>query len=123
MKQQVILIVDDEPMWLKLLSRFFSDNGYKVLTATTGAGALETLEANRPDLAVLDFNLSDGDALPVCAAIRKLKGRRTPIVIFSSDPSAEACVGIKRGADRFLLKTSPLETLLTTVAELLSVRA
>lgn len=123
MKQRVILIVDDEPMWLKLLSRFFAANGYKVLTALTVAGALETLRSKRPDLAVLDFNLSDGDSLPVCAAIRKLKGRRTPIVIFSSDPSAEACVGIKRGADRFLLKTSPLEALLTAATELLPVRA
>lgn len=122
MTQQTILVVDDEPQWLQLIPRVFKSHGYNVLTATSCAGALETLNSNRPDCAILDFNLSDGDAAVVCAAIRARKDARIPVVIFSSDPAAEECLA-KRQADKFLLKTAPLEELFSVVNELLTVQA
>ena len=120
MKQQTILIVDDEPTWLKLLGRFFACNGYKVLTSPSCARAIKAVRLNSPDCVVLDFHLSDGDAAAVCAEIRAREGRRIPIVIFSSDPEAEDCVGGECRADRFILKITPLEKLLAAVNELLA---
>lgn len=122
MTQQTILVVDDEPQWLQLISRVFKSHGYHVLTAPSCAGALETLKSSRPDCAILDFNLSDGDATGVCAAIRARKDTRIPVVIFSSDPSAEECLEKKHKADRFILKTTPLEELCAVVNELLTVQ-
>ncbi|OGR68866.1 MAG: hypothetical protein A2081_04315 [Elusimicrobia bacterium GWC2_61_19] len=121
MKQLTILIVDDEPIWLKLLYRLFTGSGYQVLVSPSRACAIETVRSNRPDCVVLDFNLSDGDAVPVCAAIRACEERRIPIIIFSSDPAAEGCVGTEHGADRFLPKTTPLKELLAEVIKLLTV--
>lgn len=122
MTQQTILVVDDEPQWLQLISRVFKSHGYHVLTASSCAGALEALKSNKPDCAILDFNLSDGDATRVCAAIRARKATRIPVVIFSSDPAAEECLGKKHSADKFLLKTAPLEELYSIVNELLTMR-
>ena len=121
MEQQTILIIDDDPTWLKLLSRFFSDNGYAVRTAISCASAIETIRFNKSDCVVLDFNLSDGDATCVCAAIRTGEEHRTPIVIFSSDPAAEVCLDSEHRADKFLFKTAPLKELLAAVTELLAV--
>lgn len=123
MTQQTILVVDDEPQWLQLIPRVLKSHGYNVLTATSCAGALEALKSNRPDCAILDFNLSDGDAAGVCAAIRARKDTRIPVVIFSSDPAAEECLGKKHQADKFILKTAPLEELCAVVNELLTVQA
>lgn len=119
MAQQTVLVADDEEQWLQLVSRVFKSHGCKVLTAPSCAGALAVLRENEPDCAVLDFNLSDGDATAVCAAIKARQGRRTPIVIFSSDPAAQECVASGRLADRFVPKTAPLEELFGVVRELL----
>ena len=106
-------------MWRDILSRFFAAGGRKVLTASSCACAIEALKTNKADCVVLDFNLSDGNSIPVCAEIRTGNGRRPPIVMFSSDPAAGECVGPPHGAAKFILKTTPLEELLAAVNELL----
>lgn len=121
MAKQLILLVDDEPVWQRLLSRFFIFHGYNVLTASSCAGAIEEVKLNRPDCMVLDFNLSDGDGSAVCAGIRASEEQNVPIVIFSSDPAAEGCLTGEYPADKFLLKGSPLPELLAAVQELLAV--
>lgn len=123
MEPQTILVVDDEPQWLQLISRVFTSYGYYVLTAPSCAGAVAVLNSSKPDCAILDFNLSDGDAATVCAAIKACKGQRMPIVIFSSDPAAEECVGLKHLADKFIPKTAPLEELCAVVNGFLTERA
>jgi len=122
MATQTILVADDEPQWLQLIGRVFSSHGCRVLPAPSCAGAIALLKSSRPDCAVLDFNLSDGDATAVCTAIRA-REPRIPIVIFSSDSAAEECVGSKHLADKFISKTAPLEELFAVVNGLLTVRA
>lgn len=122
MASQTILVVDDEPQWLQLIDRVFSSHGCRVLPSPSCTGAIALLKSSKPDCAVLDFNLSDGDATAVCAAIRARKPR-IPIVIFSSDPAAQECVGAKHQADKFIPKTAPLEELFAAVNALLAVRA
>jgi DNA-binding response OmpR family regulator len=121
MATQTILVVDDEQQWLQLITRVFESHGCRVLPAPSCAGAIALLKSSRPDCAVLDFNLSDGDATVVCAAIRACEPR-IPVVIFSSDPAAEECVGAKHHADKFISKTAPLEELFAAVNALLAVR-
>lgn len=120
MTPATILIVDDDSLWHGLLGRLFTNHGYGLLSATSCATGIETAKLSSPDCVVLDFNLGDGDATIVCAAIRAQGGRRPPIIIFSSDPGAEKCVVDDRLADKFILKNSPLEKLLAAVDELLT---
>jgi len=57
MDEKTILIVDDESVWLRLLSRVFRHCGYTVVQASSCAGGLEALRNNKVDCALLDFNL------------------------------------------------------------------
>jgi len=120
MTPPTILIVDDDSLWHGLLGRLFTCHGYTLLAAMSCASAIMTAKLSKPDCIVLDFNLGDGDATTVCAAIRALGGHRIPIIIFSSDPGAEECVSKDRLADKFILKNSPLEELLAAVDELMT---
>ena len=65
-----ILVVDDLPQNVKLLSDLLSVKGYAVATAASGAEALEKVETDRTDLVLLDVMMPDMDGFEVC---RRLK--------------------------------------------------
>jgi len=109
MQKKSVLIVDDEPIWLKLLSRLLVSYGYEVVPASSCAEGLAALRVNRVDCAVLDFNLGDGTGATICAAIRERdSGIKTPVIILTSDPLAGNCLLGPQRADEVLLKDSPL---------------
>ena len=66
---QTIMVVDDETEILDMLKRYFSLEGYHVITATGGKEALQKL-AKQPDLILLDINMPDIDGLSLCKSIR-----------------------------------------------------
>lgn len=82
-----ILIVDDEPDILMLLTTTFRLAGHEVLEASDGIAALQLLESRRPDLVVTDLRMPrmDGSAL-----ISRLRGNlataRIPIIVVSGSP-------------------------------------
>jgi CheY-like chemotaxis protein len=55
-KPSQILIVDDSQLDLELLDHFMRENGYRTVTAQTGAEALEFIQSNSPDLILLDIS-------------------------------------------------------------------
>ncbi|MDA8242966.1 MAG: response regulator [Elusimicrobia bacterium] len=120
MGERTILVVDDEASWQNILSRFFGHYGYEVLTASSCAQAAELLRLHRPDCLVLDYALADGTAEEVCRLVRldpRLAGM--PIVVFSGEPSAEACLEGPYRADRLFFKGEALSYLLLLVVSLL----
>ena len=66
-----ILVVDDNPATLYSTSRVLKAAGFEVITAATGAQAVESASANEPDLIVLDVNLPDFDGFEV---VRRIAG-------------------------------------------------
>lgn len=64
-----ILIVDDEIDIVLMLSSFFENKGYLVLSATNGEEALKQIE-RQPDIILLDINMPKLDGLKVCERIR-----------------------------------------------------
>ena len=120
MRRQIILVVDDDPSWLKLLCRLFTGNDYEIVAAMSCSGAIEAAKIIRPDCVVLDYNLPDGNAGTVCSGLGARAGRRIPVVVFSSDPAAGSCLAGEFPADKLLLKNAALETLLAAVKELLA---
>jgi two-component system cell cycle response regulator len=66
-----ILVVDDTPANVKLLSDLLTYKGYEVVTATSGAEALEKVETGQPDLILLDILMPGMNGYEVCRTIRK----------------------------------------------------
>jgi CheY-like chemotaxis protein len=113
MAQQSILVIEDEILWHRLLKRLLRDAGYNVYIAATCAEGVKLAELYRPDCVLSDFHLTDGDAVSVCLAIRSSENiKKTPIIIFSSDPGAESAACTQCQANAFVLKGEE------TVAEL-----
>ena len=119
-----ILIVDDEPEMVSLLSQFLGNAGYQVSTAEDGQIALEKVNLAPPDLLLMDIMLPKVDGWLVCQKLKAdEKFKRIPIILISgilagdssADPSVEKC-------DYLMAKPFEMENLLTKVRELTSGR-
>ena len=69
-EQTQILIVDDDPHTLEILSRWLAREGYQTVRADSGITCLERLAENRIDVIVLDVMMPDMDGLQVCERLR-----------------------------------------------------
>jgi DNA-binding response OmpR family regulator len=116
-----ILVVDDEPDILELVGFHLEQAGFEVLTASSGARALEQLRATRPSLAVLDIMLPDLSGSEILRSIRQGESTRSMPVIMLTARSDEVdrVVGFELGADDYVTKPfSPRELVLRVKAVL-----
>lgn len=105
MSKRSILVIDDEVIWHKLLKSLLSGMGYTVYSALSGADGLKLAEAHKPDCILLDFYLTDGDAVSVCSALKANNVvKNTPVIIFSSDAMVEVIAYSECKAAGFVLK-------------------
>lgn len=98
-----ILVVDDEPEVIRLLTVQLRGAGYEIESASSGNQALAKFEEYHPDLVVLDINMPPPDGYEVCSRIRQTSG--IPIVMLSAN-SGEA-IKVKlldAGADDYVTK-------------------
>ncbi|MBI5641626.1 MAG: response regulator, partial [Nitrospirae bacterium] len=119
-----ILVVDDTPANVKLLSGLLTFKGYEVVTAASGAEALEKVETGQPDLVLLDIMMPGMNGYEVCRAIRKNPATEIlPVVLVTSlDPAEERINGLQAGADDFLSKPVDEQELLVRVRSLLRIK-
>ncbi len=117
-----ILIVDDDPNALRLVSYAFEAEGYEVATASTGAEALARLGSQRPDLVVLDVMMPDMSGLEVCERIRGDPAMaRLPILMLSARGLvADRVTGLRSGADDYLPKPADTSELIARAEALLT---
>src|SRR5213593_831503 len=104
-----VLLVEDEENLAALVRAYLEQEGYRVIPAVTGAGALRAIEAEPMRLVVLDLNLPDMDGLDVCRQIRIRSS--VPIVMLTArDEEADRLAGLGAGADDYIGKPfSPRE--------------
>jgi len=104
--RQKVLVVDDDPVILKVLGRFLAENGYEVELAHDGSEALEKVRDDPPDLILLDVVMPRMDGIEVCRRLKSQKSTRLiPIVILTGLTDLEDKVrGIEAGADDVLNK-------------------
>jgi len=100
-----ILVVDDEPSLVRMISQVLSDKGYEVLQANNGQEALRLLFAKKPDLVLLDVVMPGMDGWQTCSRIRDISPA-IPIIMLTGQRKTEDDVvrGLDYGADDYLLK-------------------
>ena len=112
-----ILFVEDDANLCLLYASEFAEAGYDVLTAKTGAEALSLLDHEQPDLVVLDLKMEPMDGLETLDQLLKRR-KSMPVVINSAYPTFKSDFSTW-GADAYVVKSSDLTELKTTVRELL----
>jgi two-component system nitrogen regulation response regulator NtrX len=123
MAEPIVLIVDDEGSIRESLSEIFKDEGYYVLTSSSGEEAIETVKEQSPDLIFLDIWLSGIDGIQTLEEIKGLKPD-LPIIMISGHGNIELAVKATRiGAYDFLEKPLSLERVLLAAKRALEKQA
>jgi DNA-binding response OmpR family regulator len=113
-----ILVVDDDPDLLALVSFALAQSGFAVVKAANVGSAIQAFSSEAPDLAILDINLPDGTGFDICAAIRRQS--RIPVMMLTVRGEEEDLVrALDLGADDYLTKPFSPRTLLARVRALL----
>jgi len=100
----LILIVDDDARLRALLSRYLSENGFRVSTAADAAEARDQLRFLQPDLLVLDVMMPGESGLELTRALRE-ENAGTPVLLLTARGAPEdRIVGFEAGADDYLPK-------------------
>jgi two-component system KDP operon response regulator KdpE len=98
-----ILVVDDEPRYVRWITVNLRASGYRVLTAADGQTALDLTAGERPDLVLLDVGLPVLNGLEVCRRIREFS--TVPIVMLTAKAAeTDKVAGLDAGADDYLPK-------------------
>ena len=116
---KTLLLVDDEPDLLKMLSDILKDAGFqKILTAATRKNAVAEAKKGKPDLIILDVMLPDGDGFSLMQQLRSFTD--VPIIFLTAkDETADKLAGLGLGADDYIVKPFlPQELLLRIYAVL-----
>ena len=111
---QRILFIEDDPEIGQLISSWLGRHDIEVLLETRGDLALARVEAEQPDLVLLDIMLPGQDGLSLCRDLRpRFAG---PIVMLTSlDSDMNQILSLELGANDYILKTTPPPVLLTDV--------
>jgi two-component system phosphate regulon response regulator PhoB len=110
-----ILVVEDDPDILQLLTYTLQSTGYKVISSQDGYEALNAVRLHHPDLLVLDLMLPSLDGFEVCKELkRNSETRNIPIIMLTAKgEEIDRIVGLELGADDYVVKPfSPRELLL-----------
>ncbi|MCX8030344.1 MAG: response regulator [Thermodesulfovibrionales bacterium] len=111
-----VLAVDDEKNILKLYKAELEDEGYTVVTANSGAEALELFVKENPDIVTLDILMPDMDGIHVLRLMKE-KNPKIPIIMLTAyDYRDDFSVWV---ADAYVVKSSDLTILKNTISQLL----
>jgi two-component system, OmpR family, KDP operon response regulator KdpE len=101
--EPLVLVADDEPRITKLVAIALGEAGFRVVTASGGAEAIEKAEQYRPDIVLLDIVMPDMDGIEV---MRELHERRpVPVILLTArGATADKAKGLDLGADDYIAK-------------------
>lgn len=114
-----VLVVDDSPTDLQMLTSLLKKHGYEVVTAVDGEDAIDKAAASHPPLVVLDIILPKKNGFQVCRQLKTtddLKGIKV-ILVSSKNQDSDKFWGMKQGADDYIGKPYSDQEMLAAVAK------
>ena len=116
-----ILLVDDEPDILEIISYNLSEEGYQVFTAENGKDAIALAKKKVPHLIVLDVMMPVMDGVETCKKLRKIEKLQNSIITFLTARSEDytQIAGLEAGADDYITKPIKPKVLLSKIKSLL----
>lgn len=112
-----ILFVDDDPVTLELMGQAAKLLGHQALLAKSGSEALSVVREQQPQLVFLDMMMPGLSGLDVLRKVKQIPASAaTPVIILSAGSSTDDAVVCElAGADGYLPKPIPLQTLMDTI--------
>ena len=116
-----LLLVDDEPDILEIVSYNLQNEGYQIFTAANGIEAIEMAQKNNPHLILLDVMMPEMDGIEACEKIREIKGLEDVIIAFFTARGEDysQVAGFDAGADDYITKPVKPKVLISKVKSLL----
>jgi DNA-binding response OmpR family regulator len=114
-----LLVIEDESAMRVALRDILESEGYRVQTAADGAAGMERVQAEKPDLVLLDVMLPKLDGYALCAEMRRLAMQTPVLMLTAKGQVADRVTGLDSGADDYLVKPFSTEELLARVRALL----
>jgi DNA-binding response OmpR family regulator len=119
MSGEHVLVVDDDPDIVEVMTLTLEMAGYRVTQASNGLRALRALELELPQLILLDMRMPVMDGWTFARELHALHGQRVPIVVITAAEDARLRA-LEVGADGFLGKPFEVDELLATVERLIA---
>jgi DNA-binding response OmpR family regulator len=120
--QRRVLLVDDEPVIIKVIGKGLQAAGYEVLTSMDGEDAMTKAQLGNPDVIILDLMLPKKSGFEVCAALKKdPRFQRIPIIIFTGkgqEMDEKLCREL--GANAYITKPHASKELIEQIEALLT---
>nr|WP_221379250.1 response regulator transcription factor [Actinoplanes polyasparticus] len=108
-----VLVVDDDPTVSDVVRRYLEQDGCRVRLVGDGLAALAAVDAERPDLVVLDLMLGGVDGLEVCRRLRRDRPDLPVVMLTALGEESDRVLGLEVGADDYVTKPfSPRELVL-----------
>jgi DNA-binding response OmpR family regulator len=119
-----ILIVDDDPHAIEILTRMLGREGYTCASASSGAAALDSLRTQPTDVILLDVMMPQMDGLQVCERLRKDDAlREIPVILLTAKDDMETRArGMALGVSEYLTKPINKRELFTRIEAQLHAR-
>lgn len=97
-----LLLVEDDPTLIRMLTDFLRSENFEITSVTGQSAAAAAMEAGRPDLALVDISLAEGNGFAVCACAKKLG---VPVIFLTASGDEYSVVaGLDMGADDYISK-------------------
>ena len=118
-----ILVVDDEPLNVRLLEAVLTSHGFEMIAASSGPEALERVKGQLPDLVLLDIQMPEMNGYEVCRRLREDPATQfLPVVMVTSSDTEVRVSAIEVGADDFITKPFNQQEVLARVRALIRIK-
>ena len=120
-----ILLVDDEPSIVKMVSKRLEVEGFEVLVAMDGQEGLKKAQAESPELIILDVMLPKLNGYEVCTMLKQdTRYQKIPVLMFTAKAQEkDERLGLECGANAYMRKPFKAQELLETIRTLLKLPA